>query len=143
MRSYHSKEYKDHKHENITDYIRNYPKMNAAGIALHDIPAPEHIDFIDIYTDHTWDYVEVRIYFTGNPENYYESDGTTSSPMAQFLKETFTDVHDNIQHTRGHMDKETGEGHIYFNVEYVDETFEEYVENTVDPLAEKVAETFC
>ena len=41
------------------------------------------------------------------------------------------------------MDKETGEGHIYFNVEYVDETFEEYVENTVAPLAEKVAETFC
>ena len=63
--------------------------------------------------------------------------------MAQYLKETFTDVHDNIQHTRGHMDKETGEGHIYFNVEYVDETFEEYVENTVAPLAEKVAETFC
>ena len=116
--------------------------MNASGIALHNIPAPEHIDFIDIYTDHIWDYIEIRIYYTGNPDNHYESDGTTTSPMAQFLKETFTDTYGNIQHTRGHMNKETGEGHIYFNADYVDETFEEYVENTVTPLAEKVAETF-
>lgn len=142
MGSYHSKEFEDFKNEGIYEHIQKYPYMSATGVAVHNIPTPEGVRYIDIYTDKNWNYLEVRVYFTAAPDKYLEANGTTDSPLAYYLKENFTDEYNPVQKAYGHINEETGDGFIFFNTNYLDGTFDEYVDHIVYPLAEKVVEHF-
>lgn len=143
MGSYHRETYDNCKDKNIIEKVQKYPYMGASGTSIIDIPTPENIRHLDLYIDTDWDYVEIRVYFEGNPANYLESDGTVSSPMSQFLRENITDQYDFVQHAKGYMDECTGTGHVFINADYLDATVAEYVDEVAYPLAERVAELFC
>lgn len=142
MGSYHSKEFEDFKNEGVYEHIQKYPYMGATGVSIQNIPAPDKVKFLDLYTDKNWNYIEIRIYFEGDPNKYLESNGTVESPMAHFLKEQLTDEYDVIMNAYGSMHEDTGDGYVFINGKYLDGTIEEYVDHIAYPLAEKVVELF-